>query len=151
MCAYPLLAAVSLRYLPLASTQVEYSFIAMRILINTYYMFYYIRINKHTFTRTYFYFSIATLLVTYRFTPMAYIRQIPITYVIYYYTKHNTYWPANYFPFGISAHLFRFVCSCECSSMCLCTLLYTTAFLGLFLLVAMGKHISVICVILLLL
>ena len=31
--------------------------------------------------------------------------------------------------------------------MCLCTLLYTTAFLGLFLLVAMGKHILVICVI----
>lgn len=31
--------------------------------------------------------------------------------------------------------------------MCLCTLLYTTAFLGLFLWVAMGKHILVICVI----
>lgn len=31
--------------------------------------------------------------------------------------------------------------------MCLCTLLYTTAFLGLFLLIAMGKHILVICVI----
>ena len=64
--ANPLLPAVSLRYLPLATHKVKYSFIAMRILIDTYYMFYYIRINKHTFIRTHFYFSIATLQVEYR-------------------------------------------------------------------------------------
>ena len=62
-----------------------------------------ISINKHTFHPHPFYFSIAITRVTYRFTSMAQIRQIPITItitIIYDYIdiKHNTYLLRKVFP-----------------------------------------------------